>query len=60
MRSLAVAVGVEHSTLSRYAAGKTIPGLWAAYRMEAVTGGKVPARFWSRHRRTIPVRMEVL
>jgi transcriptional regulator with XRE-family HTH domain len=59
LRSLAVAVGVSHSTLSRYAAGLVIPGLARAYALERVTGGRVPARGWARQRRTVPIRIEV-
>jgi len=48
MRSLAAGAGVSHSTLSRAAHGKIVPGRATAAALERVTGGKVPARFWER------------
>ena len=46
-RAFAELIGVDQSLISRWEAGANSPTLPVAFKIEAVTGGKVPAASWA-------------
>ena len=49
---LAVLLDVKQSAVSGYESGSSTPTLKVAFKIQAVTGGKVPAQSWVTHKHT--------
>lgn len=56
----ATRLGVECSTVCRWASGKRYPGVADAIAIESATGGEVPLRSWAVRRHNISVRKRAL
>lgn len=49
-RAFAQQLGIHQSVVSRFLSGAALPSLDTAFRMEAITGGAVPASCWVKTR----------